>query len=623
MVRAPYALSPRVPARALLLSIAALAVPVAVTLLFPEALGQYDPLLWLLALVPAFLLAYYRGWRGVATSLAGGMAVLSLSQATIALTGAGVQFNPLLLAVVAIYVAVSLGIGWLTELLHRERALAQQEAVYVVLVLGADGRIRYASPSAERVLGFTPDILVNRPIFDYVHPDDRHAIQVGLDTRNRDDFPLDFRFRNSNGAWRALQGQATNLFDDPAVAGLVVRAFDISERRNLQEQLRLAQRMEAVGRLAGGVAHDFNNVLTIIQGHVQILGEDLGPDHPSRSDVEEIRKAAEHARTLTAQLLAFSRQQVLRPRVLDLNAVVSDIDRMLGRLIGEDIELVLDLDPGLGRIRADAGQIEQVLFNLAVNARDAMPHGGRLTLRTRNAEIDERFASRFTYLVRTGPYVRLDVCDTGIGMDERTQAHVFEPFFTTKAVGKGTGLGLSTVYGIVKQSGGYIWVESEVGKGTTLHLWFPRVEAPLDEEETGDHPAPASVEGRADACETILVVEDDAAVRSLIRKVLGRYGYRVLEAVNGRDAIDTAERYDGHIDLVVSDLVMPEMGGRELAARIARVRPDARLLLMSGYTEDAVMRADVFDPDTAFIQKPFSPDEFARKVREVLGQVRA
>jgi two-component system, cell cycle sensor histidine kinase and response regulator CckA len=375
--------------------------------------------------------------------------------------------------------------------------------------------------------------------------------------------------------------------------------------------------MEAVGRLAGGVAHDFNNALTVIRGHADFLLEGMAEDDTRRSDVEEIGKAAEHAGSLTRQLLAFSRQQVLHPQVLDLNHVVTEMEKMLRRLIGDDVRLETWLDPALGAVKADPGQMEQVIMNLAVNARDAMPGGGRITIETENVELTAEEVRRYPYHVEPGPYVLIAVSDTGHGMDAETQARIFEPFFTTKGPADGTGLGLSTAYGIVKQSGGYIWVDSEVGKGTTFRICLPRV------EEKVQKPA-ASAEVELDdkpATETVLVVEDNDKVRSIVRAVLMKQGYNVLEASNGKDALELVEGNGRRVDLLVTDLVMPELGGRELAEQLGPLYPSMRVLFMSGYTPEALFQTNVFGPDTAFLQKPFTPDEFLQKVRAVLGPV--
>jgi CheY-like chemotaxis protein len=370
--------------------------------------------------------------------------------------------------------------------------------------------------------------------------------------------------------------------------------------------------MEAVGRLAGGIAHDFNNLLTVITSYSDILLEDLASQDPRRGDVEEIGKAAASAARLTRQLLAFSRQQVLEPRVLDLNASLASADKLLRRLLGEDIELVTAPAPSLGTVKADPGQLEQVIVNLAVNARDAMPEGGKLTLETANADMDDAYVREHP-AAKPGSYVVLAVSDTGVGMDEETQRRIFEPFFTTKEAGKGTGLGLATVYGIVKQSGGFIWVYSEPGHGTTFKIYLPRVEEPVD-AETRPVPPLGSLRGT----ETVLLVEDAAAVRAVIHQTLDRLGYRVLEAPNGEAALHLATKHRGPIHLLLTDVVMPELGGRQLAERLSALRPELRVLYASGYTDDAVVRHGVLKPGIAYLQKPFTPEVLALKVREVL-----
>jgi PAS domain S-box-containing protein len=389
-------------------------------------------------------------------------------------------------------------------------------------------------------------------------------------------------------------------------------AVDTTERGKLEEQLRQSQKMEAVGRLAGGIAHDFNNLLTIIGGYSQLLLERLQPGERAREQVQEIKKAGERAGALTRQLLAFSRRQVLAPQVLDLNAVVANLEKMLPRLIGEDVELVSRAGPELGRVKADPGQIEQIIMNLAVNARDAMPQGGRLSIETANADLDETFA-RAHVPTKPGRYVMLSVTDTGVGMDAKVKAHLFEPFFTTKEHGKGTGLGLATVYGIVKQSGGYIWTDSEPGEGTTFSVYLPRV----NEAVYAVQPVKSQIRV-PDGSETILLVEDEQGVRSMVRGVLKSRGYTVLEASRGDEALQICKRHEGTIHLLLTDVVMPEMGGRELAKRVVNLRRDAKVLLMSGYTDDAVIRQGELKPGVGLLQKPFTPDALASKVREVL-----
>jgi len=382
--------------------------------------------------------------------------------------------------------------------------------------------------------------------------------------------------------------------------------------RHSEEQLRQAQKMEAVGRLAGGIAHDFNNLLTVITSYGDLLLEDLAPDDSRRDDVEQIRKAAEGAAALTRQLLAFSRQQVLEPKVLDLKATVAGTEKLLQRLIGEDVQLATALAPDLGAVKADPVQLEQVIINLAVNARDAMPAGGRLTIEAANVEMDEVYV-RSHAPARPGRYVMLVLSDTGIGMDEQTKARIFEPFFTTKESGKGTGLGLATVYGIVKQAGGFIWVYSEPGRGTSFKVYLPRV----DEAAEPTFARPATTEPRRGA-ETVLVVEDAAAVRMVTRQVLERYGYTVLEAPNGETALRLAAKHHGPIQLLLTDVVMPGLSGRQLAEQLAQLRAEMKVLYVSGYADNAIVHHGILDSGVAYLQKPFTPETLARRVRDVL-----
>ena len=394
----------------------------------------------------------------------------------------------------------------------------------------------------------------------------------------------------------------------PAVAKALAEAAVRRERLQLQQDLARAQKLEAIGRLAGGVAHDFNNVLTAILGSAELLMMDTPPGEHAREEVEIIRDAAVRAQDLIRQLLAFSARQVLQPVVLDLNDLIRDLGRMLRRLIGEDLTLDTDLARDLGAVRADPGQVEQVLVNLAVNARDAMPDGGRLAIRTENVDVTDGGD------VPAGPYALIEVTDTGTGMDAPTLARVFEPFFTTKERGKGTGLGLASVYGIVRQSGGHIAVTSTPGVGTSFRIHLPRVDAPVDTSR-----AARVVSVPAAGTETLLVAEDEQMVRVLIRKVLEQAGYTVLLASGGAEALQLAARHSGPIQMLVTDVVMPGMNGRELARRLLELRPDTKVLYLSGYADDAVERHGVLDPGTAFMQKPFSPGALASRVREVLG----
>jgi PAS domain S-box-containing protein len=387
--------------------------------------------------------------------------------------------------------------------------------------------------------------------------------------------------------------------------------LDITGRRHLEEQLRQAQKMEAVGMLAGGVAHDFNNLLTIITGYSQLILNSIGAEDPNRHSVEQIMKAGERAAALTKQLLAFSRRQVLQPRVLELNKLVTGLSTMLQRLIGEDIDLRLVLPPNLGRVSADPGQIEQVLMNLVVNARDAMPKGGVLTLETANVTLDSNYAKAHI-AVRSGSYVMIAVSDTGSGMDDATKARLFEPFFTTKGSGKGTGLGLSTVFGIVKQSGGSVEVYSEQNRGTSVKVYLPRIDQPvvLERKESRRKTARGS--------ETVLVVEDDEMVRTLVRETLERDGYKILDAPGPIEAQRISEQHPEPIQLLVTDVVMPKVSGRELAQLLTGKRPGMKVLYMSGYTDNAVVNSGILRKEVAFLQKPFTPQALTEKVRDVL-----
>ncbi|MBD2230221.1 hybrid sensor histidine kinase/response regulator [Phormidium tenue] len=406
-----------------------------------------------------------------------------------------------------------------------------------------------------------------------------------------------------------LSAYGLTFADRPAC---LVQARNVTEQQRLEEQFRQAQKMEAIGRLAGGIAHDFNNLITVIKGYSELLQSRIPTSDSAAQLLGEIYQAGERAGALTSQLLAFSRQQVLTPQALNLNTVVSNTETMLRRLIGEDIILVTTLSPTLGPIKADPGQIEQVLMNLAVNARDAMPQGGTLTLATQTVQLDEAQCRQLAGL-GPGNYVLLTVSDTGCGIDAATQARMFEPFFTTKPVGKGTGLGLATVHGIVKQSGGYIAVESAVGQGTRFQIYLPLVAESVPEGRS---------QGRLSTLpqgtETILVVEDEDAVRALEIYVLQRCGYRVLEATNGQDALHLVEHEPDPIHLLMSDVVMPHLGGRELAAQVTRTHPHCKVLFLSGYTDDAVIHHGVLKADVAFLQKPFTPSTLAQKVRQVL-----
>jgi len=480
-----------------------------------------------------------------------------------------------------------------------------------------EGKFNSVNPAMVRILGYESqeELITHRSeseSWHYVEPNCHENLKATLAEKGVVvGFECEMYRKDRSKVWisqniRAICDASGNVF---FYEGSIE---DVTERKSLEEQFRQAQKMEAVGQLAGGIAHDFNNLLTAIIGYSELNLYQLEPEDPLRADMEEIRKAGERASSLTRQLLAFSRKQVLQPRVLDLNHSVSEMHKMLLRVIGEDIQLETVLEPALGRVKADPGQLEQVLMNLAVNARDAMPDGGKMTIETANVDLDAQYASNHV-AVTPGPHVMLAISDTGCGMDRPTQAHIFEPFFTTKTVGEGTGLGLSTVYGIVKQSSGSIWVYSEVGKGTIFKIYLPRVDEEVREFERYASPA-QQVRGT----ETVLLAEDDERVRKLTIAVLKTLGYQVLEATNGGAALSICERFEGGIHLLLTDLVMPEMSGLEIVQRLAGMRPHMRVLYMSGYTTNAIVQQGVLHGKLSFLQKPFTPSVLAQKVREVL-----
>jgi two-component system, cell cycle sensor histidine kinase and response regulator CckA len=505
-------------------------------------------------------------------------------------------------------------------LVHHEQLfrLISEHAADMIAVVDASGKRLYNSPSYERILGYTVEELQSTSSLDQVHPDDRALVEEAA--REIDSGSpgraIQYRMRGKDGTWHVLESRSSPVLDAAGnVEKLVIVNRDVTERKHLEEQFRQSQKMEAVGRLSGGVAHDFNNLLGVIIGYAEFLQESIEPDNPIRGSADEILKAGKRAASLTRQLLAFSRQQVLDPKVIDLNSAVADMEKLLRRLIGEDIELATKLPPDLGRVKADQGQLEQVILNLAVNARDAMPQGGKLIITTENFAMDEAFVRRYPYPVQPGPYVCLTVTDTGIGMDAETKARAFEPFFTTKEKGKGTGLGLSTVYGVVKQSGGYIDIESTVNVGTTFKIYLPRV------DEAIHAPGPVSdANGSLSGKETILLVEDEGSLRTLTRTSLELLGYKVLEAKDGIEALDVSDHYEHGVDLLLTDMVMPGMGGRALAEELSRRRPETKLIYMSGYTGQSVGEKGPIGPGSDFLMKPFTRETLARKVRDVLNR---
>jgi PAS domain S-box-containing protein len=480
-----------------------------------------------------------------------------------------------------------------------------------VWILDTAGKTTFCNPRLASMLGSEQKAMVGASIFDFVRDEATVKALQHHEARAAGQSEIRLDRKDGNFTWALLD--TTPIVDSSGqYEGALVMAMDVSQRKRLEEQLRQAQKMEAVGSLAGGIAHDFNNLLSVILSGTSLILEGLKPGDPIIGELEEVRKAGERAGALTRQLLAFSRQQLLEPRTLDLNQIVLGLEKMLRRLMGEDIDLSLLLSHMLGKMQADPGQIEQIIMNLVVNARDAMPQGGKVTIESGNCQLTPAYTALHLG-VTPGDYVMLAVTDTGIGMDAETRSRIFEPFFTTKEKGRGTGLGLSTVFGIVQQSGGHIWVYSEPGKGTTFKVYFPRKDGPVDKPATMP-PSPLTLRG----VETILLVEDEDQVRAISRTILRRYGYNVLEAQNGGEAFLICERYTAKIHLLVTDVVMPRMSGRQLAERLAPMRPDMRVLFVSGYTENSVVHHGVLDAGIAFLQKPITPDALLRKVREVI-----
>ena len=493
--------------------------------------------------------------------------------------------------------------------------LITENAADMIAVIDGSGRRLYNSPAYERLLGYSREELHDSSPMEQIHPEDRPLVAeatkearcTGVGRR------IEYRMRHKDGTWRILESTASSVLNtDGKVERLVIVNRDITSRKRLEEQFRQSQKMEAVGRLSGGIAHDFNNILGVIIGYSEILQERMVQSEALRPCVEEILQAGRRAASLTRQLLAFSRQQVLAPVVLDLNATITDTEKMLRRLIGEDIELQTSLEQDLAYVKADQSQIEQVILNLAVNARDAMPNGGRLTIATENAELDEMAVRRYSYPVKPGRYVLLTVSDTGVGMSREIQGHIFEPFFTTKEKGKGTGLGLATVYGVVKQSDGYIELQSELGEGTTFKIYLPRVERGTAPETRKVLSAPLLA-----GPETILLVEDEDSLRNLTSGVLVSLGYTVLTASDGSRALQTSQAHPGEIALLLTDVVMPNMNGPALAEQLTKERPNLKVLYMSGYTGQRVGEG-VLPDGSYFLAKPFSRENLAQKVREAL-----
>ncbi len=497
----------------------------------------------------------------------------------------------------------------------RYRSLVQT-AVYGIYRSSLEGRFIDVNPALIGMLGYNSalEVLALDPQKDvFVDPAEYNRMVDEFRRTGRiDGFEVRWKRNDKAIITVRISGRAVAGGDEPADV-LEAIAEDITERRVLEDQFRQAQKMEAVGRLAGGIAHDFNNLLMVISGYTEVLLDQLAIGHPLHSKVDAIQQASDRATTLTRQLLAFSRKQLLELKVIDVNAIVEDMQRLLRPLIGEDIELTTSLAPAVGCTRADAGQLEQVIMNLVVNAKDAMPNGGKICIRTASVTLDDSYRPENTF-IKNGPYVMIAVSDNGQGMDRETQARIFEPFFTTKEKGKGTGLGLSTVYGIIKQSGGYVFVQSELGRGTVFTIYFPRIDEPSD--AIGATPVALAAAG---GTETVLLVEDEDSVRQLVRETLESRGYRVLEAANGQAALTLAASHSDPIHLVITDVVMPGLNGHELVHQLLPARPGLKVLYLSGYAQDAFPSTAAVDSQKTFLQKPFTLQSLSRKVREILG----
>jgi PAS domain S-box-containing protein len=592
-----------------------------------------------LALIPALLLkdlvesrlvvfsvavmvsAWYGGWKPglVATSFA-----LTVS-AYFSLTSAhsSGEFRNALLHL-SLFVLVAFLICWFNAALRSAQdGLLRSEmnfrslvtnAPYGICRISTDGTILDVNPALVALLGYSHHSELTRRKMASLYKDVQQANVLASFFRTLKEFDgLVVEWARKDGSSTVIRLCGRAIRDEDDAVSFEMFAEDVTERRALEQQLRQAQKMEAIGRLAGGIAHDFNNLLMVISGYCEFLLERLGPDESLRGPAREIANAADRATSLTRQLLAFSRKQMLAPKVLDLNAVVTENLRMLTRLIGEDVELVMVPGAENAAVKCDPGQIEQVILNLAVNARDAMPHGGKMTIETAEVSLDETYA-RYHPSVNPGNYVMLAITDTGHGMDAETQSHLFEPFFTTKGT-KGTGLGLSTVYGIVKQSGGYIWVYSEINKGTTFKIYMPRVSEAMEAMPANASAVPVMPLRGID---TILLVEDEANLRELTAQYLQNQGYTVLEAADGAAAIKICTGYTGPIHLLLTDVIMPGMNGRELAQRVSTIRPGTKVLYMSGYTENVIGHDGTLAAGISLLQKPFTLQALNRKVREVL-----
>lgn len=492
-----------------------------------------------------------------------------------------------------------------------------------VILIAQDGIIKFINRRATEILGYSNEEFISRPFSEFIHPEDREMVmEYHLKRLRKETIPEIYSFRvtdrNGNIKYFEINAMVIDFNGKPATLNFIrdITGRKIAEQEvvSLQEQLRQAQKMEAIGRLAGGIAHDFNNLLSVIKGTCQLSLLDLKEGDPLYGNLKDIERSADRAADLTRQLLAFSRRQMMEIRVLDLNDVVKGLEKMLKRIIREDIELVTCLSGNLRRIKGDLNQMEQVIINLVVNARDAMPNGGKLIIETENVELDEEYAMRHI-AVKPGSYVMLCVSDTGVGMTKEVQERIFEPFFTTKEIGRGTGLGLSTVYGIVKQSGGNIWVYSEPGQGTTFKIYLPCIDEPLE-----DYRQEVRLKDAPSGNETVLVIEDEEVVRKLTTRLLKKQGYKVLEAPDGGQALLLGEMYSDPIHLILTDVVLPGMSGWELVKKFQRVHPEAKALYMSGYIENIIFHNGKLREKIEFLQKPFTLENLSRRVREVLDK---